>query len=267
MYPTTHREYLVNEFERRTSRNPNYSLRAFSRDIGLAASTLSEILKGRYGLSRFKSLAVARKLNLTDHEAEHFADLFQARRTKGSQASKDARARIRSRKLDASNMTLDAFHIVSDWYHFGLLELIEVDKTAQDPKYLARRLGVDVLAVEEAIRRMLDLGVMEYKDNRLVPTDDFTGVGDQVPSAAIRRFHRQILEKAIQALEFQSVDEREFSSTMIAITREELPEAKKVLAKFRRNFAKRFSSTPSAKDSVYCLSQQFFNLLNPGDAP
>ena len=267
MYPTSHRDYLVEEFQRRSARNPNYSLRAYSRDIGLAASTLTEVLKGRYGLSRFKSYAVARKLNLSPHEADHFADLFQAKRVKGSQSSREARARIRSRKQDgAGTITLDAFHVVSDWHHFALLELLTVDKTSQDIKYLAKRLGVEPLIVEEAIRRLCDLKMLEKKSNgQLAPTDDFTGVGDQVPSAAIRKFHRQILEKALTALEFHPMEERQFASTVMSVAKVELPQAKEMLNKFRRSFSKRFGESPVEKDGVFCLSLQFVNMLNEAE--
>lgn len=262
MYSAHHRDYLVEEFKRRSDRNPNYSLRAYSRDLGLAPSTLSEILKGRYGLSRFKSLAVAKRMNLSPQEAEHFADLFQARRVKGSQQSRDARARIRSRKQNmASNLTMDAFLVVSDWYHFAILELIETDKKSQEPKYLGGRLGIDTILVDEALRRMIDLNILERREGILVPTEDFTGVGEEIPSVAIRKFHRQILEKALVALEFQTVEEREFSSTIMSISKEELPEAKKMMQKFWQTFGKRFGQGAAPKDSVYCLSMQFFNLL------
>lgn len=54
----TYQHYMLSEFEGRKSRNPGYSLRAFARDLGLAAPKLSEILRGKGGLSE----ASARRL-------------------------------------------------------------------------------------------------------------------------------------------------------------------------------------------------------------
>jgi transcriptional regulator with XRE-family HTH domain len=45
------RQTLAKELGDRRRRNPGYSLRAFARDLGTDHSTLSQILRGRRGLS------------------------------------------------------------------------------------------------------------------------------------------------------------------------------------------------------------------------
>ena len=62
IFETDFREVLKQVLQKRAGNNPSYSQRAFARDLGISPSTLSEVLKGRYGLSEKKSREIA--LNL-----------------------------------------------------------------------------------------------------------------------------------------------------------------------------------------------------------
>jgi hypothetical protein len=55
---------LRDEFNRRSTRNPRYSMRAFARDLGLHHSTLVRVLAGTRGLSRDKIRRLANPLSL-----------------------------------------------------------------------------------------------------------------------------------------------------------------------------------------------------------
>ena len=47
-----YRDILREELAARTETNPQYSLRAFARDLGIGSARLSEVLNGNTGLSR-----------------------------------------------------------------------------------------------------------------------------------------------------------------------------------------------------------------------
>ena len=62
---TTQLDYrllLKSELASRTNQNPNYSLRAFARDLDLAPSRLSEVLNGKQGLSTQAAEKIAKTL-------------------------------------------------------------------------------------------------------------------------------------------------------------------------------------------------------------
>ena len=75
MTPASYVDILAGELRARQARNARYSLRAFARDCGLAACHLSEILRGREGLSRPKAQAVATSLGFDSAKAALFRDL------------------------------------------------------------------------------------------------------------------------------------------------------------------------------------------------
>src|SRR4051812_14469315 len=74
---TNYRSYLRSILAKRISANSAYSSRALARNLGLAASTLSEVLKGEKNLSPEKAMAVAHRLELSPGESDYFCLLVQ----------------------------------------------------------------------------------------------------------------------------------------------------------------------------------------------
>src|SRR4051812_8640701 len=75
----TIRETLANELLSRQLRNERYSLRAFARSLGLSPSKLSDIMKGKQGLSLATAREIVTKLDLSVDEARAFCDSAIAR--------------------------------------------------------------------------------------------------------------------------------------------------------------------------------------------
>jgi transcriptional regulator with XRE-family HTH domain len=59
--------FIIQEFENRKLRNPNYSLRAFARDLGVGASTLSSILRSEVNPSLKFVRDLLEKLNTSQN--------------------------------------------------------------------------------------------------------------------------------------------------------------------------------------------------------
>jgi hypothetical protein len=66
---------------------------------------------------------------------------------------------------------------------------------------------------------------------------------------------------AAEAIEAQSVDERDYSSCALTIKKDMLPKAKEIIAKFRAEMASVLEKHPG--DETYQLSVQFFRLTEP----
>lgn len=67
-----YREILKEELVRRQTRNPGYSQRAFARDLGIRSNRLSEILRGKQGISPQLAVTVAERLT----SSEAYRSLF-----------------------------------------------------------------------------------------------------------------------------------------------------------------------------------------------
>jgi len=256
-----YRAYIKNAFQARRERNPSYSHRAFARDMGIGVSTLTEILQGKYGLSKQRIKQVVTALRLSAEETAHFSDLVRMKYARSEEERDAAKLRVRTRiNFNSQSLTMDAFIIISEWYYFALLELISLAEFQNNLNWISRRLAITEDAAAEAIERLIRLGLVKRIKQALLVTEDFSAIGEEKSSEAVRKFHYQILQKAITSLESHPVQQREVSSTIFSINTSDLPKAKKKLLNFRREFGT-FLSKAECKNDVFCLGVQFFSLL------
>jgi uncharacterized protein (TIGR02147 family) len=255
------RSILRHELENRAQHNPNYSLRAFARDLKLSPSRLSEIFSGKQGLSPNAAQKIADCLGYSGEERERFCNLVTSVHARSRKDREVAKVRLKETENDDEIhlLRMDAFKVISDWYHLAILEMISLKWYKNDTRQLARKLGITEIQAELAIDRLIRLKLLERQGDKLVPLKGPGLIPGGVPSESIKKFHSQILDQGKEALVLQGIDEREFQVAIIAVDRSKLREAKEDIEKFRRKFCKRMDESPN-KDGLYCLAVQFFNL-------
>jgi plasmid maintenance system antidote protein VapI len=93
----TYRQYLEAALAERVQQNPRYSQNAFARELGLRPSQLSEILRGKKGLSRSAAERIADTLELDGASWELFCDLVQSEHDRSMRRRELARERLKRR--------------------------------------------------------------------------------------------------------------------------------------------------------------------------
>lgn len=261
-----YRQILQKELTSRCEQNPRYSLRAFARDLQLSPSRLSEILNKKQGLSRKAASKIAGILGYGEKEAQNFCDLVSVHHARSPKERESAHLRLLKSSFEKQqddevyHLQLDAFKIISDWYHLGILELLKSKGFKSDPKWIARRLGIPLIQVELAIERLLRVKLLKKQDGAFVAVQEDGWVPGGIPSASIRKFHRQVLEKAIQAMSMQPVQERYFSTRFLTLDRADLPEAFEAIQKFQHRFCDQIQGD-KPRELLYCISMQLFKIV------
>ncbi|HVK61351.1 MAG TPA: TIGR02147 family protein [Bdellovibrionales bacterium] len=256
------RAFLGEEYKLRHQRNPNYSLRAYARDLGLSVSNLSDILKGRGGISRKLLQQIAPNLQLEDHETELTWSLIEsefARTALQRKAAKD-RLKIQKKYHTANEIPLDTFKLVSEWQHMAILELAGIRSLKLTSDRVAERLGISHTKALESMNRLVDLGLLVRDGEVYSRGAELSVVGKNVPNAAIRDFHRQIISKAAVAIDEQDTHQRMLTSNIVAISASDYERAMGRIQKFIEEFLSEFGSSGDKKEKLYCLSGQFFSL-------
>jgi uncharacterized protein (TIGR02147 family) len=230
-------------------------MRSFARDLGLSPPRLSCILKGKYSLSVDAAKQVADRLKLSPEAQAAFINSVLTER---------AAKKLSKRKVGDlppySHLSEDQFLLVSEWYHFPILELTYLKDFNPVPNWIARRLGISIEDAMKAIERLRKLDLLRIlKTGKYRPTSSSTMTPTEVSSDAIKKYHTQILDKAKTALQEQSVEERQYMAGAFSFNSEELAEAKKEVEDFANRFAAKFSKNKT-KDSVYTICVQFFRL-------
>lgn len=227
------------EYLRRAGLNPRYSLRAFAKNLGLPSGRLSELLSGKRNLTKEMAFHVLDRLELPLEERRRLLDQHQP-----TEATESVEIRLRE----------DEFSIIADWYHFAILSLLETRDFQNEPAWIARRLGLNTITVQNALERLHRLGLIKEMGGKIVSKQCGTSTTHDVPSGALRQSHRQSLEQAIRSLDEISVELRDITSVTMAIDIEKIPQAKKLIRTFRRRMCKFLES--DQKTEVYNLNIQ-----------
>lgn len=250
-------EALREQFYRRRSKNPAFSLRAFARFLKLSPAALSEILNGKRNVSRRIAQKIAVQLGVDPQEADRMMRL--AVRKKRTLKPK----RTESSDSDSVHyqvLKADEFKIVSQWQHFALLSLAETRGFKSDVQWIAKRLSIDPATVRLVIDRLVRLGLLsrDPKTRTLKITGRPLSTTDGVADTSIRMSHLENLELAQKSLERDRVEERDFTSLTLAIDPKHLTEARKMIRLFRDRISKCLET--GSRSSVYRFSTQLYPL-------
>src|SRR5262249_22953072 len=149
---TSFRLLLQSELARRCATNPQYSLRAFAMHLEIDHSTLSQILRAKRALTEKTIEALGNHLGLDRAAIERYA------------ANERAFAASPGGEGEIVQLTSDALNLVSDWYHWAILELVRLDDFRPDSRWIARVLGITTDEVNVALSRLLHLRLLEMVD-------------------------------------------------------------------------------------------------------
>jgi transcriptional regulator with XRE-family HTH domain len=239
-------QFLKDELSRRVAKNPRYSLRSFAKSLGLSHTTLSLALSGKRPLSRKAALQIAERLGLEPDAAAAFVGSNPQFRQHGMPVS-------------FQKIELDTFNLISDWVHYAILSLLDTTDAKFEPKWVARRLGIGESAAKMAMDRLVSLGLLHEVEGRWKQSSLPIKVDNKISTVATRKFQRQLLEKAIDSLENDPVEARDFSSVTLTLDPRHLPYAKERIKQFRRELMVELESRGEPKE-VYNLTFQVYPL-------
>jgi len=227
-----YRSFLKEELVRRSKRNPKFSLRSLARMLGVSPSLISEVLSGKRNLTEDLATLLCSKLGFKDLERDFFVTLVRVERAKNVQVKT-----ILLRKLEQiapegmkpRDLSVDQFIVVSDWYHFAVLRLLDIKDFNFTVANAAKVLGVRAMEIELALERMERLELVEKQGpGRYRKIDSLIRVQSTVPNEALRKYHSQLLQKTIEALTQQGPHERYTSTQNIALSSDQLKAAEKI---------------------------------------
>jgi uncharacterized protein (TIGR02147 family) len=255
----SYKTFLAEELARRKRTNPQYSQRAFAKQLGLSPGELSEILTHKRSLSLKSALRISKSLGLNATETKHLIHLVQIEKTKALHPDGLDEMSVPG----GQQLSLDLFRIVADWYCFAILNLTETHDFKWNVGWIARRLKISVAEARAAVERLERVGLIVLKNGKRRVAHDHVITSSTTPSDAIRSYHRQILKKAIDALDFQSVEERDITGITLAVDPKNLAAIKKDISDFQDQLMTKYSK--GKKSEVYHFETALIKLTEGED--
>ena len=233
------RLFLQQELVSRCQKNPNYSLRAFARALDVSSSALSGMLNGKRTITASSVEKLGRAIGLDPKEIGRYKILSREKKL-------GAGAELTSRE-EFQQITLDTYAIISDWYHYAILELINVRDFQPNVAWVSKSLGITKSEANIAVERLQRVGLLEITKigKWLDKTSEgkATNIQGDLTSVASRKLQKQILELSLRSLEeIPSTELRNHTSLTLAINPEDIPLAKEKIKNFRRELAEMLES-------------------------
>lgn len=235
------RLWLQKQFTDRCKKNARYSLRAFAKYLEIDPSSLSQILGGKRNISAKIRQEICNKLSATPNDLYRFGIITTAT----------------DEDLNYLQLDSDLFAAISDWCHYAILEITYVDGFQTDPKWIAKKLSITVEETKSAVERLKRLGLLLEENGRYIKSSRrITNRGTLDTSAAHKELQRQVVQKALLAIDECPQEKKDITSMTMAIDVKNLDKARSLIQKFRRDLCELLED--GEQSVVYNLGVQLY---------
>ncbi len=260
-------DYLNFELRERRRRDTAFSLRAWSRRVGYKnPSYLSHVLARKRRLKPELATKLAADLSLTGKPLQYFELIVMSHAGGGTSDNRSYKKLIRSarpRKYESVNqLSLDTFLMISDWYHWAILEMTELAGFELQPAQIRRRLGgrVDIKTVNGAIERLIRAGLLKRDEQGRVKRAR-AGVNEThapIAPEAVIAYHKQMGNLGVEAVGTQPRNERDFYGSTLAFRKEHFARAQEIIQDAHRQLLQ--LAAHGNGEEIYQFNTQFFRL-------
>jgi uncharacterized protein (TIGR02147 family) len=251
---TCFRLFMQAELGRRCDKNPQYSLRAFAKFLGIDHATVSQFLRGKRSLTPRTILKLGTRLGLDRAAIDGYvAHEVYWRHDSGDEVALD----------EIQQLAYDAANVIADWYHYAILELTRLHNFRPNSRWIARVLGITADEVNLAVSRLARLGLLEMadRDRWIDKSGNTTASLAEFNQAAVQRLAEQVRLRMIAAVGTVPAGAFEHSATTLALSTARLPLVLERIAWFRRELIALLQDDSTA-DDVYQLEINFFPVTN-----
>lgn len=262
---TSFREILLTELQNRQKKNPNYSMRAFARDLGMKQSSLFDVLSGRIGMSVKTALKVTENFGFNPVEKQYFCDLVARHHSRSKlqrQLAEDRLKKIWS-SIDQKIISDSQIQYISKWYYPVILEIAGLYQGQVDITTISKHLNLDLKEIKHAVLALQKLGLLNVEGTKVSVAINYYKIEKTIPSDVIRSFHKSTLDMAKIKIETEPLQKRKFLSTVFSVNKKDILKARQRLEELHKQFIEEFKSDQN-QDAVYALNFQYYSLTEKG---
>ena len=242
---------LRNSFQNLRTQYPGYSLRRFSKKIGVASPIVSQVLNGKRKVTQKLGEQLLLRLDIESSRKHALICNLPKKRSRSENFNL-------GESVERTELSGAEFSMLADWWHFAILALLDSSEKVPNSKFIAWKFGITETQAKKSINTLRQLGLIERKNGFLRSTGKIFTTTTDVPSTLIQANHMQGLELASHALSKLPVQLRDYSSITVACEPRDLISIKKEIEKMRRRISSLMKSTKGR--AVYRFQIQLFPL-------
>ncbi|MFZ3230796.1 MAG: TIGR02147 family protein [Pseudobdellovibrio sp.] len=262
---TSYSKYLAAELNRRKSLNTLYSLRSMSQQLGISATTLSDVIKGHKKLSEKTALGVSKKLKFGLKETRYFQTLVHYENSQDDNLKKilESQLKVLNPQLRKESEVPDEQYIVlSEWHHVAILELTYLFPKKLNAKIISEQLNIELNQAESALILLEKMSLLEKINDSYIKTKKQFTFSNTFANHALRYYHTTMLQKAQAAIVEQTNKEKFVGSETFPLALDDLKEANEIIENCFQQLLQ-LSERSIQKTHVYYAGIQMFQLNRP----
>jgi len=234
----------------------------FLKQIGFkSTSYLSMILDRQRNIKASSARRIGYRLGLKATEVDFLQTLVAFNDAKDSKVKDAAYQRLLGfRKFREIRTTAESeYAMFKAWFVIAVLEAVGTSWMQKPLNERAAAFGITPSQLKEALGFLEDLSLIKKDGTQYVKRDRATETPPELQSVHARNYHRQMIYKALQAIDTLGREERQVEGLTISLSEEKYREVREKISKFRRELNAEYSDDPSP-DKVYQINFQSFPL-------
>lgn len=156
----------------------------------------------------------------------------------------------------SKKLTPEEFRHVSDWKTWSILSFFQSCDFHPSSKSISQKLNLAVADVDSSLKKLEHVGLIKKNGDHFDLVARNVTTTTDVPSADIRKVHKEFIQLAVESIDSVPVHERDITCMTMCIDKSKMPEIKKFIAEFRAKF-NTIVETPEASE-LYHLNIQLF---------
>lgn len=251
-----YREYLTDFYAFQKANSYGFSYRTFAKAAGCKSVNHPHlVITGRRNLTSAMAVRFAQACGLSEEEQAYFNDLVAFTQAKTPTEKHHFYTRLgryapfrKVHKLTEAQATY-----FSKWFIPATRELAARADFRAEPQWIAGELEPSITPAQakKALKTLLELGLIELDGaGGAVRTEPLVSSGGPLGHHLVA-FHREMIERARDAIEHIPREEREISSVTVCVSRQRLGALKQQLREFRKQLLR----TAEQDDTPECVVQ------------
>jgi len=258
-------QYLSDCLKYKKQENTMFSLRAWASRLGMKShGPLHAMLTGKRKIPKKYIPLLIKDLKLTKKQSSYFELLIDYQRSKGETEKEFYFNKLN--KISPSNLRetndIEAYKYLTDPLHIIISEMTQLKNYQHKIGWIKNhlRFNASLKDIEQVLHRLIDLNVLEIKNNRVKKTVQHIYTQKEKLSKAVQIYHQKMSQASINAIEKQAISQREFNAVSFNINNKDLDKIKEDIAQFCDQLVQNYESKPHEGDETYHLNVQLFSL-------